>query len=104
MSWKLLQQQTLADAFVSEHDAIKELDELNALINWQEIEQHMTGINNKAKGECAWPPLMMFKVLLLQSWYNLSDPATEKQLARDLMFCRFIDLRPLHEQTLSLSR
>jgi hypothetical protein len=27
MSWKLLQQQTLADAFVSEHDAIKELDE-----------------------------------------------------------------------------
>jgi hypothetical protein len=35
MSWKLLQQQTLADAFVSEHDAIKELDELNALINWK---------------------------------------------------------------------
>ena len=92
MSWKLLQQQTLADAFVSEHDAIKELDELNALINWKEIEQHMTGINNKAKGERAWPPLMMFKVLLLQSWYNLSDPATEKQLARDLMFRRFIDL------------
>jgi hypothetical protein len=26
MSWKLLQQQTLADAFVSEHDAIKELE------------------------------------------------------------------------------
>jgi hypothetical protein len=35
MSWKLLQQQTLADAFVSEHEAIKELDELNALINWR---------------------------------------------------------------------
>jgi hypothetical protein len=45
MSWKLLQQQTLADAFVSEHEAIKELDELNALINWKEIEQHMTVIN-----------------------------------------------------------
>jgi len=36
--------------------------------------------------------LMMFKILLLQSWYSLSDPKLEKQLARDLMFRRFIDL------------
>jgi len=35
---------------------------------------------------------MMFKILLLQSWYSLSDPKLEKQLARDLMFRRFIDL------------
>ena len=41
-------------------------------------------IHNKAAGEKAWPPLMMFKVLLLQSWYKLSDPQLEKQLARDL--------------------
>ncbi len=32
---------------------------------------------------------MMFKSLLLQSWYKLSDPALEKSLARDLMFRRF---------------
>jgi transposase, IS5 family len=30
--------------------------------------------------------------LLLQSWYGLSDPGLEKQLARDLMFRRFINL------------
>lgn len=35
---------------------------------------------------------MMFKVLLLQSWYALSDPKLEKQLARDLMFRRFVNL------------
>jgi IS5 family transposase len=35
---------------------------------------------------------MMFKALLLQSWYGLSDPGLEKQLARDLMFRRFINL------------
>jgi IS5 family transposase len=92
MAWKSLQQQTLADAFVSEHKAIKELDELNALIDWKSIESKLSEINNKVKGNHAWPPLMMFKVLLLQSWYNLSDPATEKQLARDLLFRRFIDL------------
>ena len=35
---------------------------------------------------------MMFKVLLLQAWYNLSDPAMEKLLARDLLFRRFVQL------------
>ncbi|MFT7229120.1 MAG: IS5 family transposase [Methylophilaceae bacterium] len=34
----------------------------------------------------------MFKVLLLQSWYTLSDPQLEKQLAPDLLFRRFVSL------------
>ena len=34
----------------------------------------------------------MFKALLLQSWYKLSDPALQKQLARDLLFRRFVTL------------
>jgi len=36
----------------------------------------------------------MLKALLLQSWYGLSDPCLEKekQLARDLLFRRFVDL------------
>jgi hypothetical protein len=36
------------------------------------------------RGEKAWSPLMMFKALLLQSWYNLSDPGLEKHPVRDL--------------------
>lgn len=44
------------------------------------------------KGEQAWPPLLMFKTMLLQSWNNLSDPQLEKQLARDLMFRRSVGL------------
>ena len=35
---------------------------------------------------------MMFKILILQAWYNLSDEALEEQIARDLMFRRFIGL------------
>jgi transposase, IS5 family len=35
---------------------------------------------------------MQSKVLLLQSWYGLSDPGLEKQLAWDLMFRCFINL------------
>ena len=33
---------------------------------------------------------MIFKALLLQSWYRLSDPGLEKQLARALLFRRLI--------------
>ena len=29
----------------------------------------------------------MFKILILQAWYNLSDEALEKQIARDFMGC-----------------
>ncbi len=35
---------------------------------------------------------MMFKALLLQSWYALSFSALGKQLARVLLFGRFIGL------------
>lgn len=92
MSWKTLKQTSFADALTHEHNAIKELDELNALVDWRLIEDQLRDIHNKQAGEKAWPPLMMFKALLLQAWYKLSDPALEKQLARDLLFKRFVGL------------
>lgn len=92
MAWKNLTQTSLADVFIHQHEALTELDELNQLIDWKSIEFQMITVNNNPMGERAWPPLMMFKILLLQSFYNLSDPACEKQLARDLLFRRFINL------------
>ena len=92
MAWKNLKQHNLVDAFAVVHSAVEELDDVHALINWPRLEALLSGIHNKRRGEQAWPPLMMFKALLLQSWYGLSDPALEKQLARDLLFRRFIQL------------
>ena len=92
MAWKNLQQTTLVDAMLIEHEALKELDDAHELIEWSRIESLLTGLHSSPLGEKAWPPLMMFKALLLQSWYALSDPALEKQLARDLLFRRFIGL------------
>lgn len=92
MSWKSLEQQSFAHSFLVDHDALHELDDVNELIDWSQIERLLINVHSSTRGEPAWPPLLMFKALLLQSWYKLSDPALEKQLARDLLFRRFIDL------------
>lgn len=92
MSWKNLKQTSLADALLVEHAAITELDGVLKLIDWHPIAAELADIHTRKRGEQAYPPLMMFKALLLQVWYNLSDPALEKQLARDLLFRRFVGL------------
>lgn len=92
MAWKNIQQRSLADSMLINHEALEELDPVHNLIDWSEVEKHLSHIHAKKRGEKAWPPIMMFKSLLLQAWYGLSDPALEKQLARDLLFRRFVGL------------
>ena len=92
MSWKNTQQTSLADALVIEHKSLSELDDVHIIIFWPEIEKTLSNLYSSVRGAPAYPPLMMFKILILQAWYNLSDEALEKQIARDLMFRRFIDL------------
>ncbi|HIJ32557.1 MAG TPA: transposase, partial [Gammaproteobacteria bacterium] len=92
MSWKNTQQTSLADALVIEHKSLSELDDVHNIIFWPEIENTLSNLYSSVRGAPVYPPLMMFKILILQAWYNLSDEALEKQIARDLMFRRFIDL------------
>lgn len=92
MAWKNTKQRSLADSMLIDHDALKELDAVHDLINWSRLEHRLSCIHAKKQGEKAWPPLIMFKALLLQSWYTLSDPGLEKQLPRDLLFRRFVGL------------
>ncbi len=42
-----------------------------------------------ADGRPAYPALPMFKLLLLQRWYNLSDPGMEEALNNRISFIRF---------------
>lgn len=92
MAWKNTKQLSLADALASQHAALTALDDVHNLIDWERIEGMLSCIHANKKGEQAWPPLLMFKAMLLQSWYNLSDPKLEEQLARDLLFRRFVGL------------
>lgn len=68
------------------------LGEIAGLIDWQPFERLLSVIHGSARGEASYPPLMMFKVLLLQRWYDLSDPAMEEALYDRLSFRRFAGL------------
>ena len=68
------------------------LNDIHNLIDWSAFERLLSGIHRAAKGEPSYPPLMMFKVLLLQRWHGLSDPAMETALFDRLSFPRFAGL------------
>jgi IS5 family transposase len=65
------------------------LDEMSALIDWTEIDRHLVGISAAAKGEPAWPPLALFRALLLALWHDLSDVKLAEALADRASFRRF---------------
>lgn len=68
------------------------LEEVHGLVDWLPLERALDGMHRAAKGEAAYPPLMMFKVLLVQRWHGLSDPAMEAALFDRLSFLRFVGL------------
>lgn len=87
-------QMGFADAAVgsrSERSA-EALLRISALVDWGPFEKALNGIHSAAKGEKAYPPLVMFKALLLGRWYGLSDPGLEAALADRLSFMRFCGL------------
>jgi IS5 family transposase len=53
-------------------DALAEID---SLVDWAPFERLLGDIHNVAKGEAAYPPLLMFKVVLLQRWHDTSRTA-----------------------------
>jgi IS5 family transposase len=68
------------------------LDQIAKLVDWSRFEALLSVIHAARKGEASYPPLMMFKVLLLQRWHGLSDPAMEAALADRLSFMAFAGL------------
>ena len=72
--------------------------ELAALLDWAEIDCYLVGISAAAKGECGWPPLALFRGLLLATWYDLSDVKLAVALNDRTSFRRFCGFAA-HEPT-----
>ena len=65
------------------------LDKLSELIAWARIASLLEPLYPASKGEPAWPPLAMFKALLLAVWYDLSDVKLAEALEDRASFRRF---------------
>jgi len=65
------------------------LDELAKLLDWVRVEAQLVDVSSSAKGEPAWPPLALFKALLLSVWYDLSDVKLAEALDDRASFRRF---------------
>jgi IS5 family transposase len=65
------------------------LDQLAKLLDWVRVEAQLVDVSSSAKGEPAWPPLALFKALLLSVWYDLSDVKLAEALDDRASFRRF---------------
>lgn len=73
------------------------LQKLDAVIDWELFREPIEkAFHIEAKGPGGRPPfdrLMMFKVVILQRYYNLSDEQTEFQIKDRLSFQQFLGLQ-----------
>jgi IS5 family transposase len=68
------------------------LDRLAGLVKWYRFEKLLGRLRDEGPGRPGYPPLLMFKALLLQSLYGLSDAELEEALRDRLSFRRFAGL------------
>ena len=76
--------------------------ELAALPDWSGIDRHLVGISGAARGELGWPPLALFRGLLLATWHEFSDVRLAEALddrASFRRFCGFAAHEPTPERT-----
>lgn len=74
------------------------LPKLERTVQWEAFRKLLSGVYKKsAPSKGGRPPfdaILMFKVLVLQHFYNLSDDQTEFQIRDRYSFCRFLGLSP----------
>ena len=69
------------------------LPKLERTIDWESFRGLLKKVYAKPTKKGGRPPfdaVMMFKVLVLQHFYNLSDDQTEYQIRDRYSFCRFL--------------
>lgn len=86
---------SFADALITVRPGQQRLDKLSSLVKWYRFEKVLAKLRPEtgvSSGRPAYPNLMMFKALLLQSLYGLSDGELEEALYDRLSFRRFSGL------------
>ena len=68
------------------------LKKIDGQIDWRPFEKVLEPLYHPKLGRPSHPPLVMFKALLLQQWYGLSDPGLEEAICDRLSFQRFLGM------------
>jgi IS5 family transposase len=68
------------------------LERVSVLVDWAGFEKALAGLREEGPGRPGYRPLLLFKALLLQAWYGLSDAELEFRLGDSLSFSRFVGL------------
>ena len=76
--------------------SLKTMEKLDKAIKWSRVEEilmnHYT-VGTSREGADAYPPLLLFKCLMLQKWFRIkSDPELENQINDRLSFKKFLRL------------
>src|SRR5271169_1541624 len=99
MSCRDLSQPSFVDALVSGYGRGSGfLDRIEKAFDWSAFEALLAPIHASRRGAPGYPPLTMFKILLLEQWHTLSDPGAEEAVRDRLSFRRFCGL-PLEVET-----
>jgi len=85
-------QATLFSEAVKERLPKNHFLKVNDLIDWSPIEKRLERLYDSSNGRPKLPLLMMFKALLLQQWFNLSDRGLAEAIADRLSFQSFLGL------------
>src|ERR1700733_12041161 len=99
MSRRDLSQPSFVDALVSGYGKVGGfLDRIEQGFDWSAFEDWLSPVQGSAMGAPGYPPLTMFKIVLLQQWHTLSDPAAEEAV-RDRLSFRPFGCLPLDMET-----
>jgi len=91
---------TFADAILKDsmdkNRCLIRIMEIAESIDWNSIESVLMGhyqVGTSREGAEAYPPLLLFKCLLLQKWFHIdSDPELESQINDRISFKKFLGL------------
>lgn len=93
MAVKRTGQPSFVDALLSTKGGGGSLDRLGGLVKWCRFEKVIGHLRDEASpGRPGYPVLVLFKALLVQSLYGLSDRELEEALDDRLSFRRFVGL------------
>jgi IS5 family transposase len=95
MAVKQTGQPSFVDALLSKKSGEGSLGRLQGLVKWYRFEKLVAPLRSESSaGRPGYPALVLFKALLLQSLYGLSDRELEEALDDRLSFRRFVGLLP----------